>query len=122
MQSKLASNKLDSLYDFWGDKLAKQIFSESNTILNLASKEYSDSISKYLNDKINYITCIFGEIIDDKVKEKGTLAKMARGDMVRYMAENQIKNIEDIKSYNRLGYEFSKDLSNEESYVFIKND
>jgi cytoplasmic iron level regulating protein YaaA (DUF328/UPF0246 family) len=122
MQSKLGGKKLDSLYDFWDDKLAKQIFSETSTILNLASKEYSDSISKYLNDKINYITCIFGEIIDDKVKEKGTLAKMARGDMVRYMAENQIKNIEDIKSYNRLGYEFSKDLSNEESYVFIKND
>jgi cytoplasmic iron level regulating protein YaaA (DUF328/UPF0246 family) len=38
------------------------------------------------------------------------------------MAENQIKNIEDIKSYNRLGYEFSEDLSNEKSYVFIKND
>lgn len=122
MKSKLASNKLDSLYDFWGDKLAKQIFSESNTILNLASKEYSDTISKYLTEDIRFITCVFGEIIDGKVKEKGTLAKMARGDMVRYMAENQIEEIEDIKNYNRLGYNFAVDLSDKSNYVFIKKD
>jgi cytoplasmic iron level regulating protein YaaA (DUF328/UPF0246 family) len=120
MKSRLSSDNLDSLYDFWGDKLAKQLFSESNTVVNLASKEYSDSISKYLNVDINFITCAFGEIINDKVKEKGTLAKMARGDMVRYMAENQIKHVEDIKKYNRLGYNFIEDLSDKNTYVFIK--
>jgi len=72
----------------------------------------SDSISKYLYDNINYITCIFGEIINGKVKEKGTLAKMARGDMVRYMAENQINHVEDIKKYNRLDYSFFTSVSN----------
>src|SRR6056297_2599483 len=73
MKSKLGSDNLDSLYEFWGDKLADKLFHESDTVLNLASKEYSDIISNYLNDDIKYITCVFGEIIDGKVKEKGTL-------------------------------------------------
>jgi len=120
MKSKLKGDQLDSLYDFWNDKLANKIFSESDTILNLASKEYSDSISKYLSKNIRFITCVFGELIDGNVKEKGTLAKMARGDMVRYMAENQVENVENIKKYNRLGYHFINDLSDEYTYTFIK--
>lgn len=122
MQSKLNGEKLDSLYEFWDDKLANQLFSETSTILNLASKEYSDSVSKYLSEDIRFITCIFGELIDDKVKEKGTLAKMARGDMVRFMAENQIENVENIKNYNRLDYSFVDEFSDENNYVFIKKE
>ncbi len=122
MQSKLGDERLDSLYEFWDDKLANQLFSETNTILNLASKEYSDIIFKHLNEDIKFITCVFGELIDGKVKEKGTLAKMARGDMVRFMAENQIEDIEDIKTYNRLGYSFVNQFSDENNYVFIKKE
>src|SRR6056297_2663216 len=69
MKSKLNSIKLDSLYEFWGNKLAKHLFCESNTILNLASKEYSEIVSKYLNTEMRFITCTFGEVIDGKVKE-----------------------------------------------------
>ena len=63
----------------------------------------------YLNKDIRFVTCTFGEIINGKVIEKGTLVKMARGEMVRFMAENKIHNIEDIKSFNRLGYVLKKD-------------
>lgn len=41
--------------------------------------------------------------------------------MVRYMAENNITDVENIKSFNRLGYEYDDDLSKENEYVFIKN-
>ncbi len=44
-------------------------------IVNLASKEYSKCIEKYLTPDINYITCVFGEYKGDKVIEKGTYAK-----------------------------------------------
>ena len=36
----------------------------------------------------------FGELKDDKIKVKATEAKMARGLMVRYLASNNIENIE----------------------------
>ena len=45
-------------------------------------------------------------------------AKMARGEMVRFMAENRIENPEDIKKFDRLGYSFRSDLSSDAEYVF----
>ncbi|MCI6713383.1 MAG: peroxide stress protein YaaA, partial [Lachnospiraceae bacterium] len=44
--------------------------------------------------------------------------KMARGEMVRFMAEKQIENPEDIKAFNRLGYVFRQELSSETEFVF----
>jgi len=122
MQAKLKDFKLSTLYEFWNSKLADKLFSESNCILNLASKEYSKCISKYLNKNIRFITCVFGELIGGKVIEKGTLVKMARGEMVRFMAENKIEHIEDIKNFNRLGYVFSEKLSGKDTFVFLKKD
>ena len=43
---------------------------------------------------------------------------MARGEMVRFMAETGIENPADIKRFNRLGYVFRADLSSESEYVF----
>lgn len=122
MQAKLKGDNLNSLYEFWDRRLGDSLFSESHCIVNLASKEYSKCISKYLNKKIRFVTCVFGEIIGEKVVEKGTLVKMARGEMVRFMAEKQIEDIEDIKSFNRLNYAFVDHLSDENTYVFLKKE
>lgn len=120
MQSKLLDWEYKSLYEFWSDKIAKSIFLESKYIINLASKEYSKSISRYLTKNIELINCVFGELIDGKIIEKGTLAKMARGEMVRFMAENNIERVEDIKKFNRLNYVYKEELSDDNNYVFIK--
>ena len=120
MQAKLLGWDHKFLYDFWGDKIAKSVFSESKYILNLASKEYSKCISRYLTGNIMLINCVFGELIDGKIKEKGTLAKMARGEMVRFMAENDIDQPEDIKMFNRLNYVYKEELSDDNNYVFIR--
>ncbi len=122
MQAKLGGEKINSLYEFWGDSLAKQLFQESSLIINLASKEYSQGISSCLNHKIRFITCIFGEIKENKIIEKGTLVKMARGEMVRYMAEEGITEPEKIKNFNRLNYTYADWISNDNTYVFIKNE
>ncbi|MBC8587129.1 peroxide stress protein YaaA [Paratissierella segnis] len=122
MQAKLNYDNFNSLYDFWNNKLADELFSESNCIVNLASKEYSKCISNYLDDNIQFITCVFGEMIGKKVVEKGTPAKMARGEMVRFMAENKIEDVEDIKGFNRLNYVFSDYLSDKNTYIFLKKE
>lgn len=122
MKSKLLDWEYKSLYDFWQGKIAESVFSETDCILNLASKEYSDSISKYLRGDIKFINCIFGELIEGRVIEKATLIKMARGEMVRFMAENRIKDIEAIKKFDRLDYQYREDLSDDRTYVFIKEE
>ena len=43
---------------------------------------------------------------------------MARGEMVRYMAERNIENPTEIRKFDRLGYIFRGDLSSEAEYVF----
>ena len=109
------------LYDFWGASLAEHLAEETDCIINLASKEYSIAVSKYLPTDCRFITCVFGEVIDGKVVEKGTLCKMARGEMVRRMAEHNIKDPEGIKNLPLTNYSYSEELSNDREYVFIIN-
>ena len=58
------------------------------------------------------------DIHNGKVKQKGTFSKMARGEMVRYMAENQIEDIEKIKEFHVMGLQYAEEFSNENKMVF----
>ena len=120
MQAKLKMEECKNLYEFWGNSLYKELTKESNVILNLASKEYSKCIEKYLNKDDKFVTCIFGELKDGKIKVKATEAKMARGAMVRYMASNNIQHIEDVKKFSELSFKYSEEHSNDKEFVFLK--
>ena len=122
MQAKLPVGEAKDLYAFWGGSLARQLFSETNCIINLASKEYSRSITDHLPRDAQFITCAFCQHKGGKLVEKGTLCKMARGEMVRYMAQNQITHPEQIKAFDGLGYRFSPADSDAKTYTFIKED
>lgn len=117
MQAKAAIGGHKDLYDLWGKRLY-DVVRDDELIINLASKEYSKCIEKYLSDRDTYITVSFVEQSGEKLLTKGTYAKMARGEMVRFMAEKQIENPEDIKAFNRLGYVFRQELSSETEFVF----
>ena len=49
------------------------------------------------------------------------MCKMARGEMVRYMAENQVEAAEQIKAFDRLDYRFDRARSNNEMFVFLRD-
>ena len=120
MQAKAKINGTKDLYEFWGDTLYREVLDESRIIINLASKEYSKCIEKYLTPEDTYITCIFGELADGKVVQKGVYAKMARGEMVRFMAEKYVEDPDEMKKFDRLGYTYSKENSTLNTYVFIR--
>lgn len=109
MQTKLEF----SLYDYWKDQLANQI---EGPILNLASEEYAKCIRKYKP----LIDVRFCEQEDGKLKEKGVYAKMARGAMVRFLAENKIEEIEQVKQFKEQGYTYSAEHSKDNLLVFIR--
>ena len=121
MQARLKIGACKDLYSYWGDRLAKTLFAETDCILNLASKEYSICVSKYLSDTVRFITCVFGEEKDGKVIEKGTMCKMARGEMVRYMAQHQVSSPEQVKSFDRLNYRFDESRSDDNTYIFLRD-
>lgn len=118
MQAKASVGGHKNLYELWGSRLYRAVRDDSGIIINLASREYSKCIEKYLQERDRYITITFCEQSDGKLVTKGTYAKMARGDMVRFMAEERIEDPTAIRKYNRLGYVFREDLSSEAEYVF----
>ena len=120
MQASLSVDGHKDLYDFWGVKLASQLAAETDFVLNLASKEYSRAVEPHLPPVVRFLTCTFGELKDGKVLEKGTMCKMARGQMVRWLAENNVTDPENIKNFTDLDYRFSADRSSESNYVFIR--
>ena len=120
MQAKLAVGQHRDLYAYWGDRLAMQLAEETDCIINLASKEYSLAVSRYLPSHVRFLTCVFGERINGKVVEKGTMCKMARGEMVRWMAQNRITDPVQIRAYDGLGYQLDETCSDSTTFVFIK--
>jgi len=120
MQAKLKVGAAKNLYSFWGECLYRELTKDDHIIINLASKEYSACIEKYLQPKDIYITCIFAELSKGKVVQKGTYAKMARGEMVRYLAENNVTEVEQLKGFNYLDYRFASAYSNEKEFVFLR--
>ena len=120
MQARLAVDGCRDLYQFWDNRLAWQLASETDFVLNLASKEYSKAVEPHLPENVRFVTCTFGEWKSGKVIEKGTQCKMARGQMVRWMAENRIERVEKLQEFDQLGYRFQADLSKEDHVVFLK--
>lgn len=122
MQAKLKGDTFKTLYEFWGSHLATWLEKESNIIVNLASKEYSKAIQPHLAPNTTFVTCVFGSLQQGKVVEKGTFCKMARGEMVRFLAQTNTKTLAGIQKFNYSGYQFSAENSTDSIYTFIQEE
>lgn len=120
MQAKLPIGQSKDVYGFWGDTLARKLFDETDCIVNLASKEYSVCVSRYLPDSVRFLTCVFGEEKDGKILEKATMCKMARGEMVRFMTERGVRRPEELQAFEGREFRFSPQHSTENMYVFLR--
>lgn len=120
MGAKLRVGRHSDLYAYWGGSLAAALAEEADCVLNLASAEYSKAVLPHLPGNLPKAVCIFAEIVAGKPMEKGTLCKMARGQMVRYLAEQQIEKVEDVRGFDGCGFTYCKAASSAERYVFIK--
>ena len=122
MQARLSVDGHKDLYGFWGSRLAGRLAAETDLVLNLASKEYSRAVQPHLPPAVRFLSCTFGEMKGEKMIEKGTLCKMARGQMVRWLAENNVTDPEDIKDFAELNYRYSPAHSTKNNFVFIRGD
>ena len=120
MQARASVDGYKDLYDFWGRSLYKEVMDKSRILINLASKEYSRCIERHLRPGDRYISCIFGELSGDRVVQKGVYAKMARGEMVRFMAARSIEQPKQLRCFDWSGYSFDEGRSTEAEYVFLR--
>ena len=114
--------KETSLYSFWRPKLTKSLASELSSdeiIINLASAEYSKALDfKKLKNRV--ITPTFKEFKNGKFSTVMIFAKHARGSMSRYLIENNLEDIEQLKTYNVDNYEFNEAQSSENEWIFVR--
>ncbi len=123
MQAKLKMGLHKDLYSWWGDKLYRELSGgKPAVILNLASKEYSRAVEPYLMPEDQFVTCVFGTLTEGKVRVKATEAKMARGEMVRFLAERGAETPEEAKEFDRMGFSFCPERSSDHEFVFLKED
>lgn len=120
MQAKAAVGGAANLYEFWGDALYREVVDDSHVLVNLASKEYSKAVEKHLQPDDTFVTCVFGELDGEKVVQKGVYAKMARGEMVRYMASVNAQTPDDLKGFDWSGYAFDEKRSTDVKLVFVR--
>ncbi|HJA47400.1 MAG TPA: peroxide stress protein YaaA [Candidatus Limosilactobacillus excrementigallinarum] len=109
-----------NLYQFWGAQLADDLYRQDQLVINLASQEYSKAIQPFVIEKRQFVTCRFVELINGRPKQKATLAKMARGNMVRFLARQNVTTLDQVRQFN-LGYQYDPALSTTDLITFVKN-
>lgn len=119
MKATLPIQSHNNLYQFWGQKIYDALAFDEGPVINLASKEYTKALTPYLKTSDQLIDIVFAHLIDGKLKIKATPAKMARGQMVRFAAEHQAVQIDDLKHFEHPHYIFSKEHSTDHQFVFL---
>lgn len=120
MQSSLSIDGKQNLYEFWGSRLYEALTEDGDSVIvNLASKEYSKAIEPWVKKPNAFITCVFGREEAGKIKVRATAAKITRGEMVRYLAENGVETPEGMKEFSALGYRYLEKASSDEEFVFV---
>lgn len=127
MGDRARVNGTKNLYQFWGSQLADSLYDQPDQwVLNLASKEYAKAISPYLSLAKGHhrkmVTVVFGQVkAGGKVRQVTTRAKMARGQMVRYLAENNLTTINDVAKFHDGGFAYDESRSSASQLVFIRH-
>lgn len=112
--------KFIDMYKFWSDKIYKNLYKNEDTIINLASNEYSKLISKYVNENQNFITINFKDNRNGKYRSVVAWTKEMRGKMLKYLIQNKIDDISRIKEFSEDGYKYNPYLSSKNDITFTR--
>lgn len=130
MGTKLKNQVGNNLYDFWGDKIAKEILTSFDNkkkqqkkpvLINLASNEYFQVIKNQLPQDLEIIQPVFKDLVKSNYKIVSFWAKKARGLMVKFIIKNNIKKTNELTSFNLEGYFFDEKQSSKNQLVFLRN-
>lgn len=124
MGTRLKTRRGASLYDFWGDRISRQLNADADghadpTLVNLASQEYFGAVDARAL-KLPIVTPHFREGDGEDSRIISFFAKKARGSMARFAIEERLDRAEDLKGFDRDGYRFDKAASTETDWIFIR--
>lgn len=122
MGTDLKVGRKKNLYEFWGNRLTKQLNEDlarvsAPALVNLASNEYSSAL-QFKDIDCPIISPVFHDEKNGKYKMISFFAKKARGLMARYLIQNKVSKLDDIKEFALEGYAYHEESSTEEKPVF----
>jgi hypothetical protein len=125
MGTKLKTERGSNLYDFWGDQITETLNKQlkktrSDVLLNLASKEYFSAVRPKLI-KAQIVSPVFRDYKSGKYKIISFFAKKARGGMSRWVIQNQIEGLAQIKDFDLDGYRYNAAASTDNKPVFLRD-
>ena len=124
MGSKLRGEHGSSLYEYWNEKITKSLNQygeeiKTKVLVNCASNEYFNAIKTNILS-LRVITPVFFERKDGIEKIVSFYATNARGAMARYIIQNRLRNINELKNFNLNGYVYVPEKSDETKFTFVR--
>lgn len=126
MGSRLHTRRGKSLYDFWGDTIAKALNAQgeatgSEVLVNCASQEYFGAVDLRAL-KLRVITPVFMEDKPGGPKIVSFFAKKARGAMARYIIQRRLTDPDALLEFDTGGYAYQPEMSEPDTPVFLRAD
>jgi cytoplasmic iron level regulating protein YaaA (DUF328/UPF0246 family) len=123
MGTRLVTSSGQNLYSFWNEQVTFALASAmqahpNQSVINLASEEYFKVVRPGLLKQANIITPVFEDWKNGEYKVISFFAKRARGRMVRYAAQHQIKKPDRLKQFDDEGYCFDDSVSTAATWRF----
>lgn len=122
MGTKLKNENGKDLYHFWGNVITDQLQQAldqqgDNILINLASDEYFKAVNTE-RLQATIIKPIFMDRKNGTYKVISFYAKKARGLMSRYLLQQRLTEIEQLKTFDLGGYWFDENLSTTTELIF----
>jgi hypothetical protein len=126
MGSRLATPRGRTLYDWWGDRIARALDAAAaeagaQVLVNCASQEYFGAVDRDALT-LRVITPVFMEMKAGTPRVVSFYAKQARGAMARFILERRLEDPEDLRAFDAGGYRFDPELSEAERPVFVRGE
>lgn len=125
MGTKLPNSAGKDLYAYWKQimtvHLNQELSLKDPVLVNLASDEYFRSVDiNVLNARV--VQPVFQDYKSGQYKIIGFFAKKARGLMARYIVDQKITDVENLKQFKVAGYVFVAKESTENTWVFQRKE
>ncbi|MEP5762438.1 MAG: peroxide stress protein YaaA [Litoreibacter sp.] len=125
MGRKVPGHAAGTLYKFWGAKIAEALVADASeiqtdTVLNLASDEYSKSVDRSALGNLHMISPRFEEDRNGIRKMISFSAKRARGAMARWVLENGYTKASELEMFDVGGYSYDAEASTSDRPIFLK--
>lgn len=108
-----------SIYDYWGARLTENIPPDTTHLLNLSALEYTKALLPFTD--LPVITPRFLTISQKNAQPTFVVvhAKVARGAFASWVIRHRISAVEELSTFNTLGYTYDEKMSTSTEPVFV---